>query len=403
MRITVPRVSKSGIVAISLMAAYLFGKMFYLSGQGAAQPADIVIAACFVFLITPRAIVRLAGVNAFVLMLMVWAILVNLGWLSVTSNPEFLRSISYYAFNLGVLAAVFWTRQKNAKLFDLLLPPVMVLAVIVQIYMITFAGGAYRSAGTFENPNQLAFWSICMLAIWILCRPGRIGILDLAVGGGLIWVELNSLSRAGIAAIGLLVAIWLFRTLRTTRSRLIAIFAAATGAALLALTPAVSNRLAESELVVKAEQRISRERPMSEFEYRGYDRILRFVGHIVLGAGEGEKERFVAAGSKHTIEIHSTFGTLLFSYGILGISLFFLFIWRLTRTINFDRYIYIAPALAYGITHNGLRFSFFWFMVGMLLSYAVTEGRRTSRAASPQRRDHYGQGSPLGAGPVIGR
>lgn len=402
MRITVPKVSKAGMVACGLMATYLFGKMFYVAGQGAAQPADVAIAACFLFLITPRAVVRLAGVNAFILLLMVWAIVVNLGWLAATANTEFLRSLSYYAFNLGILAAVFWTRQKNPRLFDLLMPPVTVLAVAVQIYMVTFVGGYFRSAGSFENPNQLAFWALCMLAIWVLSRPGRIGLLDLGVAAGLIWIELNSLSRAGIAAMGLLLAVWMFRTLRSTRSRLIALSAAALAAALLALTPAVSSRLAESEVVMKAEQRMNRERPISELEYRGYDRIFRYVGHIVVGAGEGEKERFLATGNKHTMEIHSTFGTLLFSYGLLGITLFFLFIWRLTRTTNFDRYVYLAPALAYGVTHNGLRFSFFWFMVGMLLSYAVTEGKRAARKPAPQR-DQFGHGAPLGAGPVIGR
>lgn len=407
MRITMPRVSKAGALAVGVMATYLFGKMFYVAGQGGAQPADIAIAACFLLLITPRALVRLAGVNAFLIALMVWALVVNTGWLFASSNTEFLRSASYYAFNLGIVAATFWTRQKNPRLFDLAAPVVIVLALIVQVLFISFAGGSYRSAGTFENPNQLAFWGLCMLGIWVLCRPGRIGPLDLAVVAGSAWVEVNSLSRAGIAAMGILVVVWLLRTVRTTRLRLIALMAMAIAAVVLALTPAVSSRLAESQLVAKAEQRINRQRSLSEFEYRGYDRILRYVGHIVVGAGEGEKERFVAPGSNHTIEIHSTFGTLLFSYGVLGITLFFLFLWRTTRTVGFDRYIYLTPMLAYGVTHNGLRFSFFWFMVGMLLSYAITEGKRVSRAPSraPPRRNLYNQPAPMGgrAGPVAGR
>ena len=405
MRITMPRVSKAGALAVGVMATYLFGKMFYVSGQGGAQPADMAVAACFLLLITPRAVVRLAGVNTFLIALMVWAVVVNIGWLFVSNNPEFLRSVSYYAFNLGIVAAVFWTRQKNPRLFDIAAPVAVLVALAVQLFVITFVGGSFRSSGTFENPNQLAFWALCMLSIWVLCRPGRIGLLDLAVVAGMVWVELSSLSRAGVGAMGILIVVWLLRTLRTTRLKLIALMATAIAAVVLALTPAVSTRLAESELVAKAEQRINRKRPLNELEYRGYDRIFRYVGHIVVGAGEGEKERFVAAGSKHTIEIHSTFGTLLFSYGLLGITLFFLFLWRTTRTIGFDRYVYLAPALAYGVTHNGLRFSFFWFMVGMLMSYAITEQKRLLRAPARSPRSPVGRPLPASgrAGPAVGR
>ena len=397
MRIMGPRVSRVGLISIGAVSAYLFGKIFYVSSGGVAQPADIAIACCFLLLITPRAVSRLAGVNAFLLAAFAWAIIVNVGWLFVTSDTEFLRSLSYYAFNIGIVAAVFWTRQKNPRLFDIAVPVVTVLGVIVQLAVITFAEGGYRSAGTFENPNQLAFWAVCMLGIWILCRPGRIGPLDLAVAAVLVWIELNSLSRAGIGAMGLVVVVWLLRTLRSTRSRLIALLAVAIAALLLALTPAVSSRLAESDLVAKAEQRLHRQQSLTELEYRGYDRIVRYVGHIVVGAGEGETERFFAPGAQHTIEIHSTFGTLLFSYGLLGISLFMLFLWRTTRIIRFDRYIYLIGPIAYGFTHNGLRFSFFWFMVGMLMSYAVTEGKPEPRAQRSARRPPNLYNQPVAA------
>ena len=121
------------------------------------------------------------------------------------------------------------------------------------------------------------------------------------------------------------------------------------------------------------------------------------MGHIVVGAGEGETERFFAPGAQHTIEIHSTFGTLLFSYGLLGISLFMLFLWRTTRIISFDRYIYLIGPMAYGFTHNGLRFSFFWFMVGMLMSYAVTEGKPEPRAQRSARRPPNLYNQPVAA------
>jgi hypothetical protein len=405
MRITVPRVSWQGVFAISIVALYLFGKMFYAAGQGGAQPADIAMVGAFLVLISPRAVVRLAGVNMFLLLLMLWAAAVNFGWSMATSNPEFITSMSYYLFNLGIVLAVLWTRQKNPRLFDLFMPVALLAALATQVTL-TFFSGTYRSDGTFNNPNQLAFWALCCLSIWILVRRARISPLDLAVALGFCWVELCSLSRAGMGAMALLILIWLLRGVRTLRQRLIALGIAIFAAVLLALTPTVSAKLADSDLAAKAEARMNRQSQLSQFEYRGYDRIVEFAGHIVIGAGEGEKERFADTSRKHAIEIHSTFGTLLFSYGILGLTLFFAFLWRLTRTLSFDRYVYLAPSLAYGVTHNGLRFSFFWFMVGLLLSYAIIEGRRVAarRPVPAGPAPIYPTGAPLGArGPVGGR
>ena len=403
MRITLPRVSLRAWFAVTIVAAYLLGKMFYLSGQGAAQPADVGMVAGFLLLVTPRAALRMAGVNVFLLLLMLWAVTVNLGWAMLTGNLEFLTSVTYYLFNLGIVLAVFWTRQKNPRLFDLVMPAVILLAMIGQVLFVTFFSGGYRSEGTFENPNQLAFWCLCCMTIWILCRPGRLGLPDLAVALGLGWVEICSLSRAGMAALGLLLLIWLFRTVRSTRARLIAVGIIIAGGLVLAVTPVISHKVAESQLMARAEERINRQQPESELEYRGYDRIIAFVGHIVIGAGEGEKERFADTGAKHAIEIHSTFGTLIFSYGILGITLFGLFVWRLTQTIGLERYVYLVPSLAYGFTHNGLRFSFFWFMVGMLLSLAITEGRRLAPVRAPPAPGRPAYGGPAPANQPMGR
>lgn len=404
MQIILPKFSLNGLFFIGIAGAYLFGKMFYVGGAGAAQPADIAMAGAFLLLITPQALARLAGVNVFIVLLMCWAIAVNIGWALISSDREFITTASYYAFNLGVIAAVFWTRQRNPRLFDFVIPGVVLASVLLQVFMITFVPSGYRSQGTFANPNQLAFWSLCSMTMWILARPRRIGFLDLAVIGALVWVELHSLSRAGMGAMSLLILVWLVRTVRTFRARVIAVGVTIAGAFLLSLTPAISSKLSQAEMVSKAEARIQRQQTMSEMEYRGYDRILEFTGHIVLGAGEGKRERF--ADPTREIEIHSTFGTLLFSYGILGITLFFAFVWRLTRTVAFDRYVYLAPALAYGVTHNGLRFSFFWFMVAMLLSFAITEGRQFApqRRPLPPMRPAYRGGEPVSArGPAAGR
>ena len=401
MQITVPKFSLQGLFFVLLPAAYILGKMFYVGDVGGAQPADIAMAVAFLLLITPQALARLAGVNVFLVLLMAWAFIVNIGWAMYSGNAEFVTSASYYVFNLGIVAAVFWTRQRNPRLFDFAVPAVILVAVAVQLVMVTVISASYRTQGTFANPNQLAFWALCVATIWILLRPRRVALLDLGVIGALGWIELLSLSRAGMAGMALLILIWLFRTVRTFRARLIAVGIVLAAGAVLALTPAVSEKLSQAELVSRAEARIKRQQTVSEAEYRGYDRIVEYAGHVVVGAGEGEIERF--ADRSMEIEIHSTFGTLLFSYGVLGIALFMGFLWRLTRTMALDRYVYILPTLAYGMTHNGLRFSFSWFMVGVMLSFAVTEGRKVAQNARQHPGGHFRKPQFAGArGPAAG-
>ena len=74
-------------------------------------------------------------------------------------------------------------------------------------------------------------------------------------------------------------------------------------------------------------------------------------------------------------EIHSTFAMILTAYGIIGFLIFSLLIlvWILDikRSYGLRGAICIcAPALLYGLTHNGIRFSMFWvlFAISIFLS-----------------------------------
>ena len=76
----------------------------------------------------------------------------------------------------------------------------------------------------------------------------------------------------------------------------------------------------------------------------------------------------------HQLEIHSTFAALAINYGIIGFGFyaFFIFYWY--------TYIYskngltgvlmiCTPSILYGITHNGARFTFFYFLVAISISF----------------------------------
>lgn len=70
--------------------------------------------------------------------------------------------------------------------------------------------------------------------------------------------------------------------------------------------------------VVKHRNQVKESTFESEWQIRGYDRITLYPEYILYGAGEMANKRFVK--SYQQLEMHSAFGTILFSYGIIGFS-----------------------------------------------------------------------------------
>ena len=111
---------------------------------------------------------------------------------------------------------------------------------------------------------------------------------------------------------------------------------------------------------------------------RGYDRMGKYPEYLFFGAGEGAYGRFQS--DLYDSEIHSSLGSLLFCYGIVGAGLFACALLPLARRDPLTA-LYLVPAFVHGFTHQGLRFAFFWVMLAFL--YCVAASRR---AGQPERR-----------------
>ena len=116
---------------------------------------------------------------------------------------------------------------------------------------------------------------------------------------------------------------------------------------------------------------------------RGYIRIWYYPEYIVVGAGEGALYRF-AENSDPDHELHSTVGTILFSYGVIGLITFGAAILCLYRMSTDGRFLYLLPPLLYGLTHQGLRFSFFWLLLSVIAILGAMDG---GAASSRKNRD----------------
>ncbi len=96
-----------------------------------------------------------------------------------------------------------------------------------------------------------------------------------------------------------------------------------------------------SPLAASVTQRFSSigKKSSDSLEGRGYDRIWRYKQNLLFGAGEGADYRFGRA-----IEMHSTLGTVLFSYGMPGFLFFCRFLCALYKVGGPRWFKYVLPA-----------------------------------------------------------
>ncbi len=342
---------------------------FYFFQSGAAQPADVVLVLFVVtrFLRGRFFVVKeLANIGMVVVMLLVWMACVNLAWFAFTHEFGFLKYTVYCSFNLLAVVAFCSLQQGEREQFIRITATGMVfMGLFLAVYVAMTNGlrrfdtsNADRQVAFFNNPNQLAFYSILSGTFVAIINRFRlmpslpskfVPLLFL----GFIYLTLMTASRAGIVSIALAA----FLGFATRIQHLVV------GGILLVVL--VFAGLLDDESVQsgfrKLQRRIDRGNKVSLMEQvlgRGFDRIQGNEQYLIFGAGEGFDDRFFAKG-RRVKEFHSTFGALIFSYGVIAVILMVTLGIRLWRTAGISS-LFLLPPLLFGVTHNGVRQIEFW-------------------------------------------
>ena len=89
----------------------------------------------------------------------------------------------------------------------------------------------------------------------------------------------------------------------------------------------------------------------------------------------------------YDVEIHSTLGSLIFSYGLVGAGLALL---ALVASIgrSLAGFLYLGPVMIYGLAHNGIRQPLLWVLLAVAVSFEFS-----SRAVKASYAQRQGQGS----------
>jgi O-antigen ligase len=236
------------------------------------------------------------------------------------------------------------------------------MALVVQAIALVVMGiGEGRATLFFGNPNQLSLFALLALAYLLLLHSAaRTSGIVLAIGiATAVALILVALSKAAmVSAFVMLALALLFLPVRNRwilRLRPVAIVVlpvAVVGFIVFfrdefALVNSVLDRLAD--IGVSADDSLTG---------RGYSRILEWPQFLLFGAGEGLTERFGVQ-----FEIHSMFGTLLFSYGLPGLLLVLALLAVTARRAPKQFVVLFVPVLLYSLTHHPMRQPMLWALL----------------------------------------
>lgn len=361
---------KGSIFFTAVWLLYLLLSPVYIFSKGLPQPADYIIfafgfPALLLVMIKHRG--PMSSVFVFGAMFAAITIVVNLVHFSFIFNDRLLKHSLYYIFNFCVfLFALNVFRQNPEKMNKMTYWAVASMIVFEFIYAPLFGEiEVLRNLGSFNNPNQLAYWCILNIAILIILkRDEKFNWIDLVLICMCIFLQSLSLSKAGMIITVLMLGLIFFLPNVPKYGRPLMSVAAIMFIIVQLFEPnSLVNKLQQVEQITKVVSRIENigQEQDDSAEGRGYDRLLKFPHYIVFGAGEGAYFRF-GRGSQ---EIHSGFATLLFSYGITGFLFFGLFIYSVFKKLPKQYYLLLGMIFLFGIPHQNIRFTYFWVFLAL--------------------------------------
>ncbi|WP_448581189.1 hypothetical protein [Thermaurantiacus sp.] len=380
----VPLVRQPLVQALSniLFLLGIFLSPYYFWSSGLPQISHIVLAwgALAVFA-KGEVIIHNPWRNAFIFC--VYTLSVNSIVAAVNGVVLPLLSSAYYFFNLMIVVGLVNAAIRTGlDQFLRWCHWVLLTALMIQTTIIVSGLGrtfeTIRATGTFNDPNQLAHWLIwnviSVLAIGrAIGAPLRVGVAAFAIALPAVVLSASRSGFLGMSIVFLSLIMLLANKLSfywKNSSEIIRILGRAALILALGSLAFASNELFDLALDIQVGwnilDRFSEIGAFTSLEGRGYDRIWKFPHYLVFGAGEAVNSRW-SEKTWFLLEIHSTIGGVLFSYGVIGLLLLFVMItpailyWRDWKM----RILLLAP-LVYSIATYNLRNTMFW--VGLALT-----------------------------------
>lgn len=271
------------------------------------------------------------------------------------------------------------------------------LAACITPWLIEAKRGSLRNALSFNNPNQLAYYSILILSMLLLINSVDTEIRN---KGKMRWIltitilifsnifVIISASRAGFVIVALL-DIYFFYTLlrRHTKLFLFLVFMIVSILMVamqnkIVMNKKSSNDMTEANHMQTIHKRFTKNDVIESLSKRAFGHIEdKNDLSIILGGGASKGHLgVVKVDSMLMLEAHNMIMEIFDSYGIVGVVLFLGgSVFFIVRLGSFPyKWFFFIVLLLYNISHNGIRFRCMWVAIALISVAALASSRRQS-------------------------
>ena len=242
----------------------------------------------------------------------------------------------------------------------------LIITLGIQLILFLKTGLNYDSGRCmimFQNPNQLGFWGLIVILILVSINNNIFLKRPFLLYGAIIlssFFILVSISQAAIITLLLLLILLLFLFFRKRSVVLISTFLFISFFTFnhLDLYRFDKNLYSKAVITRFETDLLNDDDSDNNLEGRNYNRISENSVYLIFGAGESGLSRF----GYNTNEIHSTFGSLIFSYGLIGFLIFMIPLLRISLLPFKINSVIFLIFLLVTLTHNVFRWTLFWVL-----------------------------------------
>lgn len=345
-----------------LLSMYLVLSPFYLWSSGVPQIGDFFLVLIMGFYILYYKIEK--NIILLISSLMLFYIFfVNAFYSILSSNILMNINTIYFIFNITILLMFINLYKYFGKKLLSFLKYGVLISLVIQFTLSFIMENNGRTTIFFNNPNQLGYYALLNLSFIILIYfIGKMSVSTLIIFSSIsYYLILLSLSSAAILASSFLLIcsfliLFLKNNTKKLKYKLVVLI-------LVAFFISNLDMLSKSQLFINTEERfLSKAYSLDEnINERRLNIVLENKKFWIFGSGQGSMDRF---GSN--LEIHSSFPSFFFYYGIIGLCLLIILFILLIKRPSFITISILLSIHLYGLTHQGLREPSFWILLAFI-------------------------------------
>lgn len=311
----------------------------------------------------------------------IWSSIINLGYFAFSGtihNIKLFFNMAYAFFMLYAFAKVFREAFSRGGIFY------VYLGLFISLITVFTVRGWYEWEGarfsySFNNPNQLALYSLLMLLMVILLLQYKVDvnirnqfyfIFDITVIVILHYLAFQALSRSGLSAI-VVADMYLLKKMFSKKLFVPILIATSIAVSLLLL---LNPTFIQDRLAARNADSLAKGAFQTRMESMIIKPMQSLTGiKILIGTGLhfAEKEGFLREVFKEKdYEVHNMFAHVLWAYGIIGLALYLYWIVTVIRKgwiLPDSKWVW-AAILTYSIGGVVIRFRSYWIVLGLLLA-----------------------------------